>query len=420
MTKHVIATVVGAACALFLLEPRSFGESFTNLTVTGSSSPNTLEVTTGTATMRGNISVSGTASVADLDVTGNLFSFGRQGDGSCGVTAIYSAGSPATFSLLTRGTSAGWLWQHATASGGTATVMQIDASNRLILTGTAIGNPPQLVLDPNCLSGSTTVLTQQAADGRYVVNGGGSGGTVIGSGVATGAGSAVIGSGTAANTFSIALGYHANAAAQYSVAMGVEAIANGDCSTAIGWQTLTEGWGSIAMGAATIAHGHTSLAAGQYTYAAASDSTALGCVTYAGGEESIAGGMHCYTWGIGSLSLGAYNNTSGDYSQALGYAVAAQSYAQTVIGQYNVIPPQLDSNNWVPTDELFTIGNGTSQAAPSNAMVVKKNGDTQINGKLTLSGSSGGLVVSGTGSVVLINPAGDLSMGAFTTGTAPQ
>ena len=242
---------------------------------------------------------------------------------------------------------------------------------------------------------------------------------MIGSGVAMGVSSTVIGSGTAASTFSIALGYKANAAAEYSIAMGNESTTTAGCSMAMGYQALAEGWGSIAMGQSTVAHGQDSLAAGQYTYAGGDRSTALGCVTYAGGEACIAAGVHTYAWGIGSLSLGAYNNTSGDYSQALGYAVAAQSYAQTVIGQYNVIP-QFNSTQWVPTEELFTIGNGTSQATPSNAMVVKKNGDTQINGKLTVSGSSGGLVVSGTNNVVLINPAGDLSMGAFTTGTAPQ
>lgn len=80
------------------------------------------------------------------------------------------------------------------------------------------------------------------------------------------------------------------------------------------------------------------------------------------------------------------------------------------IGRYNVA--QGDPMNWVGTDDLFVIGNGTGDYTdefdnwfppqPHNAFVVKKNGDTMISGK------------------VLIHPQGDLSMGEFTSGTAPQ
>ena len=83
--------------------------------------------------------------------------------------------------------------------------------------------------------------------------------------------------------------------------------------------------------------------------------------------------------------------------------------------------------NWIPTDDLFIIGNGAPVLSPSgalqynsagnvvvtpsNALVVKKNGDTTVYGNLTVSGSS---------NVVLINPAGDISMGGFISGPAPK
>jgi hypothetical protein len=48
--------------------------------------------------------------------------------------------------------------------------MTLDASNRLILSGTATSNPPQIILDPNgglSVNGNT-ILTQQAADLLYL------------------------------------------------------------------------------------------------------------------------------------------------------------------------------------------------------------------------------------------------------------
>jgi hypothetical protein len=66
--------------------------------------------------------------------------------------------------------------------------------------------------------------------------------------------------------------------------------------------------------------------------------------------------------------------------------------------------------NWVDTDPLFEVGNGVS-GAPSDALVVYKNGNTVVSGTLAISGSS---------NAVLVNPAGDLSMGSFTNGPQPH
>jgi hypothetical protein len=61
-----------------------------------------------------------------------------------------------------------------------------------------------------------------------------------------------------------------------------------------------------------------------------------------------------------------------------------------VVGAYNVI--EGSTNSWVSTDDLFVVGNGTS-SAPSDALRVKKNGDTTVNGVLCV---TGGLRVTGT------------------------
>lgn len=152
MTKHAIAAVVGSLCALLLCEPHSFGQS-----LSGSS-----------------LNISGTAILNVLDVTGvpdfqnNTFYFGTYGT-TCALSLVYDDAN-SSITLQSSRPSSVWNWQRLTASGSTANAMQLDASNRLILTGTATTNPPQLVLDPNgaiSVNGSN-LITQTAADSRYL------------------------------------------------------------------------------------------------------------------------------------------------------------------------------------------------------------------------------------------------------------
>ena len=107
---------------------------------------------------------------------------------SAGFSTAYSDGSNGVGASITQSATrptAVWNWQRLAASGSAVPVMQIDASNRLVLTGTDAVNPPQLVLDPNGQAGSSGVLTQASADSRYVVNGG-SAGTVLANTAITG------------------------------------------------------------------------------------------------------------------------------------------------------------------------------------------------------------------------------------------
>ncbi len=105
-----------------------------------------------------------------------------------GFSTAYADGSNGVGASITQSATrptAVWNWQRLAASGSAVPVMQIDVSNRLVLTGTDAVNPPQLVLDPNGQAGSSGVLTQASADSRYVVNGG-SAGTVLANTAITG------------------------------------------------------------------------------------------------------------------------------------------------------------------------------------------------------------------------------------------
>ena len=72
----------------------------------------------------------------------------------------------------------------------------------------------------------------------------------------------------------------------------------------------------------------------------------------------------------------------------MGYQTTANSLNSFVIGTYNVgaystgTGPLAGETNWVNTDPLFEIGNGTS-STPSDALVVYKNGTSAFQGTIT-------------------------------------
>ncbi|WP_299886071.1 hypothetical protein [uncultured Lacinutrix sp.] len=115
------------------------------------------------------------------------------------------------------------------------------------------------------------------------------------------------------------------------------------------------------------------------------------------GGDSAAFGANTIASGLGTFSAGAFSDASGNYSTAFGYssdasgsyststgnATLAESYAQTTIGTYNTIQTG-NATNYVATDRLFVIGNGTNSGSESDAMVVLKNGNTTINGEVTV------------------------------------
>lgn len=133
-----------------------------------------------------------------------------------------------------------------------------------------------------------------------------------------------------------------------------------------------------------------------------------------------------------TLAVGYQSVATGSYATAFGNGSTASGYAQLVVGQYN--QAQGNASSWSQNDNLFVIGNGTSDSNRSNAVVVKKSGDTSINGNLTVSKNTsvgGGFKALGastfSGKIVALDtiriaPKGDLQMGEFTSGeqTAAQ
>jgi hypothetical protein len=104
---------------------------------------------------------------------------------------------------------------------------------------------------------------------------------------------------------------------------------------------------------------------------------------------------HYYLYKGDLLSSKGYSDLALKY-YLLGekYYITAESFGQTTIGMYNTT---LAGSTTVfdVNDRLFVIGNGESVTKESDALVILKNGDTTLNGALTVSGTIS-TVASGT------------------------
>jgi len=149
------------------------------------------------------------------------------------------------------------------------------------------------------------------------------------------------------------------------------------------WDLASLGESSVAMGVNTLASGQNSVAFGENTSASGPGAAAFGLSTSASGSRSVAFGLGTTASGLASTAFGTGATASGLFSIAAGIETEARAVASLVIGRFNAIGG--DPSDWIPTDPLFVAGNGTSDAARSNALTLYKNGDLTIAGTLTQS-----------------------------------
>jgi hypothetical protein len=173
--------------------------------------------------------------------------------------------------------------------------------------------------------------------------------------------------------FSIGFGSDTKASGAISASFGSGTTANGSISTSFGSGTTASGSISTSFGINTTAIGNSSTSFGNSTTASETASTSFGFFTVASGAASTSFGNSTTASGTASTSFGAFTS--------------AYSYAEIALGSYNTVYTPDNATGFDSDDRVFVIGNGTSVAARSDAMVVYKNGNTQINGDLTISGS---------------------------------
>lgn len=368
-------------------------------------------------------------------------------------------------------------------SSGSVPQMSLSAGDALTLYDQAAPTPnAAIVLDPiggstfrtsvtmngadnqmpnQTFTGTNSVLTAGLGDARYIprstgntlslgyaASASGTDATALGAySSATGDQATALSYGTVASgAYAVALGDGSAATGVQATALGANSVAGGQYSQTLGYGSLATQWGSSAIGTASSATGGVASAFGSFSTASgalsltlghnstadAAHSEALGIYSYAHGDSSVALGFHSNVSGNLSSALGAYSTVSstvgvalGAYSMVTGYGATAlgngsradadysgsigqtdaTSMSQFVVGNYNVLGG--NPHSWVPTDDLFTVGNGGDDQHRSNAFSVKKNGDTTVAGNLTVVNA------------IIVQPQGDLSMGAFTAQPSP-
>ncbi|MBS1619219.1 MAG: tail fiber domain-containing protein, partial [Bacteroidetes bacterium] len=180
------------------------------------------------------------------------------------------------------------------------------------------------------------------------------------------------------HNFSTAGGEYCVITGQYSTCMGYLDTASGTFSDAFGAFTRSGGTASFTAGYGTIASGNEAVAIGYFDTATATTAVALGSSNNVSGAYSAAMGVSNKVSGVAGIALGGSNTVSGNSSVAIGNNNTVPSFGEMVVGQYNTSYTPSSATGWVSTDRLFTIGNGTSTAATSNAVTVLKSGNVGI------------------------------------------
>jgi hypothetical protein len=177
---------------------------------------------------------------------------------------------------------------------------------------------------------------------------------------------------------SFASGYRSQASGKYSSAIGYRSLASNNNAFASGNECTASGQNSTAIGSNTKALGSNSFAAGSGAEASTANSMAIGFTSKASGDNAIAiGSLLTSASGNYSTAVGVGAQSTGLYSTAMGRTVTAQSQSSHVVGCFNLI--EGSTTEWISSDPLFVIGNGTSLTDRSNALEVTKEGDVGIN-----------------------------------------
>jgi hypothetical protein len=107
----------------------------------------------------------------------------------------------------------------------------------------------------------------------------------------------------------------------------------------------------------------------------------IGIYSFASGFDNKASGAY-------STAMGNTTTASGDNSTAMGNFTTARANGSLSIGRYNDSIITSSPIIWVSSDPVFIIGNGSANNNRSNAFVVYKNGNTDINGNLKINNGS--------------------------------
>lgn len=110
---------------------------------------------------------------------------------------------------------------------------------------------------------------------------------------------------------------------------------------------------------------------GNYSFASGYATIASGIISTAMGSNTIANREY-------ATAMGYATTASGAASTSLGFSTSAKAVGSFSTGLFNNITDNPSPSGSAPTDRIFQIGNGNSEATRSNAVTVLKNGNTGI------------------------------------------
>ncbi len=177
---------------------------------------------------------------------------------------------------------------------------------------------------------------------------------------------------------SIALGQRARAYGFNSVALGLSPKAFGSNSVAIGWDVSATGAVSIAIGYKSLATKDYAIAMGYNSLATQDHAIAMGRFSTASNYSAVALGEKNTASGGFSVATGVLSVASGESSFATGNTSFARANGGFTSGIFNDSTDAPNPSVTAATDRLFQIGNGTSNAARSNALTILRSGNMGI------------------------------------------
>jgi trimeric autotransporter adhesin len=209
----------------------------------------------------------------------------------------------------------------------------------------------------------------------------------------------------ASNINATAFGNFSQATANTSIAAGFNARATGNFSIALGRNNNATGLYAVAIGSESDATGESAIAIGHFCNATGTNSISIGQLTNATNNNAFAFGTSTQANGISSAAGGRSSAARGMVATSIGENTIANGFGSFVIGHFNdsIVAAQTAS---VSTTPLFVIGNGTSNTARSNAMMVRKDGYIGIgtnvpNNFLEVNGAIGTAIITTATDLVL-------------------
>lgn len=164
-------------------------------------------------------------------------------------------------------------------------------------------------------------------------------------------------------------------------------------STNDSWDDTNVGAGSIALGDTSIAAGTNAMGIGSNNEVNSSSNNSIALGNFNGiltSTNSIAlGDSNGINNANSAYAIGTLNAVYADQAVGIGFNSTTGSYAQVTLGTYNTVVTG-NRSSFVSTDRLLVVGNGTSGGQRSDALVMLKNGNTTLNGQLTIDGDNQG------------------------------